>query len=60
MLYIKFEISMECIVAVGKNLGIGTKDDIPWKVKEDLKFFREKTTCTCTNLKLEPMFSSTR
>lgn len=34
---------MECIVAVGKNLGIGTKDDIPWKVKEDLRFFREKT-----------------
>lgn len=34
---------MECIVAVGKNLGIGTKDDIPWKIKEDLEFFRQKT-----------------
>ena len=43
MLYIKFKISMECIVAVCKNLGIGTKYDIPWKVKEDLRFFREKT-----------------
>lgn len=34
---------MECIVAVGKNLGISTVYDIPWKIKEDMKFFREKT-----------------
>lgn len=34
---------MECIVAVGKNLGLGTDFGIPWKIKEDLKFFKEKT-----------------
>lgn len=34
---------MECIVAVGKNLGLGTDYGIPWKLREDLQFFRQKT-----------------
>ncbi len=31
------------IAAVDKNLAIGKDGKIPWKVKEDLKFFRENT-----------------
>ena len=31
------------IAAVDKNLAIGKDGGIPWDIKEDLKFFREKT-----------------
>ena len=31
------------IAAVDQNLAIGKDGGIPWDIKEDLKFFREKT-----------------
>ena len=31
------------IAAVDRNLAIGKNGKIPWDIKEDLKFFREKT-----------------
>ena len=35
---------MECVVAVGNNLGISTEnDDIPWKLPDDLKHFKNLT-----------------
>tara|TARA_B100001109_G_scaffold188200_1_gene154919 strand:- start:353 stop:832 length:480 start_codon:yes stop_codon:yes gene_type:complete len=34
------------IAAVDKNLAIGKDGKIPWNIKEDLKFFREKTMDT--------------
>ena len=34
------------IAAVDKNLAIGKDGKIPWKIKEDLKFFRENTEDT--------------
>ena len=34
------------IAAVDKNLAIGKDGKIPWDIKEDLKFFREKTIDT--------------
>ena len=34
------------IAAVDKNLAIGKNGQIPWKIKEDLKFFKEKTEGT--------------
>ena len=34
------------IAAVDKNLAIGKDGKIPWEIKEDLKFFREKTEDT--------------
>lgn len=34
------------VVAMEKNRGIGNKGDLPWpKLKGDMKFFRELTTC---------------
>jgi thymidylate synthase len=34
---------MELIVAVDRNYGMGINNQIPWKNKEELKLFREKT-----------------
>ena len=35
---------MECVVAIGNNLGISTEnDDIPWKLPDDLKHFKNLT-----------------
>ena len=34
---------MECVVAVGKNLGIGTCNGIPWYIGGDLKRFKSLT-----------------
>ncbi|MBN2851455.1 MAG: dihydrofolate reductase [Clostridia bacterium] len=34
---------MNIIVAVDKNWGIGKKNDMPWRIPEDLKFFTEMT-----------------
>ncbi len=31
------------IVAVSENNAIGVKNDLPWNIPEDLKFFKEKT-----------------
>ena len=31
------------IAAVGKNLELGRKNDLIWRFKEDMKFFREQT-----------------
>ena len=35
---------MQAIVAVDKKWGIGKKNDLLFHLKEDMKFFREKTT----------------
>ena len=32
------------IAAVDKNLAIGKDGQIPWRISEDLRFFKEKTT----------------
>lgn len=34
---------MTMIAAVGKNLELGKNNDLIWHLKEDMKFFREKT-----------------
>lgn len=34
------------IVAVDKHLGIGQKNSIPWKIKQDMAFFRDTTSRT--------------
>lgn len=31
------------VVAVSENNAIGVKNDLPWSIPEDLKFFKEKT-----------------
>lgn len=35
---------MKLIVAVCKSFGIGMKNDIPWKLKKDLQYFKALTT----------------
>ena len=35
--------NMTMIAAVGKNLELGKNNDLIWHLKEDMKFFREKT-----------------
>ena len=34
---------INCIVAVDRNWGIGKNNDLLFNLKEDMKFFREKT-----------------
>lgn len=34
------------VVAADQNMGIGKDGDIPWKLKDDLRFFRETTSKT--------------
>ena len=34
---------MKLIVAMSKNLGIGLKNKLPWRLKGDLEFFKNKT-----------------
>uniref|UniRef100_A0A6C0BRV5 DHFR domain-containing protein n=1 Tax=viral metagenome TaxID=1070528 RepID=A0A6C0BRV5_9ZZZZ len=54
---------MECIVAVGKNLGIGVNLDIPWTIPEDLYFFKQTTVnhlvvmgwSTFISMKMKPL-----
>src|SRR6056300_225472 len=36
-------IKMNIIVAMCKNRGIGYRGTIPWSLKEDMRFFRNKT-----------------
>ena len=38
------DISAAIIVAHDDKLGIGKKNDLPWRIKGDLKFFRQITT----------------
>lgn len=35
--------NLSIIAAVGKNLELGYRNDLIWKIKEDLHFFKEKT-----------------
>ena len=37
--------SFSLVVAADRKLGIGRGGSIPWKLKGDMKFFREITTC---------------
>ncbi len=39
-------MKLSIIVAVDNNGVIGYKNDIPWRLPSDLKFFREKTGCS--------------
>ena len=36
-------MQFKIIVAVCKNNGIGYKQDLPWKIKEDLRYFSKTT-----------------
>ena len=35
---------LSCIVAIDKNNAIGIENTLPWRLSEDLKFFKELTT----------------
>lgn len=35
---------LTAIAAMAKNRVIGTKGDLPWRIPEDFKFFKDKTT----------------
>ena len=36
-------MAINIIAAIGKNNELGKDNDLTWKIKDDLKFFREKT-----------------
>lgn len=38
--------NLSLIAAVGKNLELGYQNDLIWRIKEDLQFFKEKTMGT--------------
>ena len=40
---------MNIIVAYSRNMGIGLKNNIPWKLRADMKFFKDKTIGTGQN-----------
>ncbi len=40
---------MNIIVACSRNMGIGLKNNIPWKLSADMKYFRDKTIGTGQN-----------
>ena len=39
-------MTLSHIVAVSRNGVIGVKNDLPWKIPEDSRFFRDKTKGT--------------
>lgn len=39
-------MNFSLVVASDQNLGIGLKGDLPWKLKADLKYFRDLTSQT--------------
>lgn len=39
-------MNLKMIAAIGKNNELGKNNDLIWHLKEDLKFFKEKTTGT--------------
>lgn len=39
-------MNFSLVVATDENLGIGLKGDLPWKIKSDLKYFRDLTSLT--------------
>jgi len=43
--------SIYLIVCVDKKNGIAKNNTIPWKLKSDMEFFKETTTCTSNNTK---------
>ena len=45
-------MSFSLVVAADENLGIGIKGDLPWKLKNDMKFFRDLTSQTKDNTKI--------
>ena len=36
-------MAINIIAAIGKNNELGKDNDLIWKIKDDLKFFKEKT-----------------
>lgn len=45
-------INFSLVVAADNDLGIGLKGDLPWKLKSDLKYFRELTSKTIDTNKI--------
>ena len=41
---------MNIIVAASKNMGIGLKNQLPWKLKKELQYFKRKTIGNGNNL----------
>jgi dihydrofolate reductase len=41
---------MNIIVAVCRNNGIGKNNTLPWLLKQDLKYFKDKTIGNCNNV----------
>lgn len=39
-------MNFSLVVAADENLGIGIKGDLPWKLKNDMKYFRDLTSLT--------------
>jgi hypothetical protein len=42
----KFGMSFHVVVAATPSMGIGSKGQLPWKIKEDMEFFKALTTAT--------------
>lgn len=49
-----------CIAAIDTNYGIGLKNDLPWNLPTDLRFFERKTTSTNDPLRINVMIVGTR
>lgn len=47
-----FNFPVHCVVAVDKDYGIAKDNIIPWKISEDLTFFRSVTTSCRNNTKI--------
>ncbi|QKE44449.1 putative dihydrofolate reductase [Yalta virus] len=39
-------MSFKIIICVSRNLGFGNKNAIPWKIKEELRYFKDQTLTT--------------
>ena len=45
-------MDLNCILCIDKNNGIAKNNQIPWKIKEDLRHFNTITSYTTNPLKL--------